>query len=212
MKIKMNGVSYRVVNVRRFVSMLSLLISLTALTVISTVTILKAEDSDTQQPKVLVVEKEKVVTVEKIPEGGYVKIKGILPWYSNLEMNAKRFGVDPRLMVAVYAVESEFYPRCVNPASGCRGLGQISYETYKDINAQLKDDITWAQMKEPWANIKYTTFAMAQKIKSAKSLRRGIHAYGGCIAYNNKKTYERKVANSLKNIYGLELEDIKIGG
>ena len=137
-----------------------------------------------------------------------VDIRGLLPWYNNLERNCKKRDIDPRLMVAIYSIESEFNPRGVNPVSGARGLGQITYSSYKDVNARLKDGVTWAQMKEPWANIRYTTELFVMKMEACKTLRKSIHSYGGCRSAHNKYEYENKINEKLKLIYGITIADI----
>lgn len=137
-----------------------------------------------------------------------VDIRGLLPWYSNLERNCKKRDIDPRLMVAIYSIESEFNPRGVNPSSGARGLGQITYDSYRIVNKKLKDGVTWAQMKEPWANIRYTTVLFEMKVNEYKTLRKAIHSYGGCRSAFNKYDYENKINTKLKLIYGITLADI----
>ena len=111
-------------------------------------------------------------------------------------------------MVAIYSIESEFNPRGVNPSSGARGLGQMTYESYRIVNKKLKDGVTWAQMKEPWANIRYTTTLFEMKVNEYKTIRKAIYSYGGCRSSYKKYEYENKIDSKLKNIYGISLSDI----
>lgn len=215
MKFKMRGKIYIIRRMDRFVSAILIFIGMIGMGVFG-VSALMAEDGNESQIVVIekpvekIVEKTVEIKVPVFPEDDLVNVRGIFPWYDNLEKNCKKYGLDPRLMMSIFAVESEFNPRCVNPRSGCRGLGQISYGTYRDINRRLKDGITWEQMKEPWANIKYSCIAMRDKLRERKTLVKAIHSYGGCISARNKTIYKGKVEYVMRRIYGVGINDVKI--
>ena len=141
--------------------------------------------------------------------GSAVDIRSILPWYPNLEKTCKKKGVDPRLMVAIYKVESEFNPRNVDGRYNATGLGQILPSTYRAIHRELKDECTWANMKEPWANIRYTTHLMSNNMKQYKSAHHAVWAYGGCVSINAKYAYMRKINTALKEIYNIDITDVE---
>ena len=168
--------------------------------------------------KVIIPQKEKVryETIVKVKTiNKIVKIKSdskdfispekVFAWYPYLKEQCKKRDVDVKLMMAIYKGESGFDPKLVNPNSGCTGLGQIEYRTYKWLHKDFfpDDGTTFSDMKNPQQNIKYTVLRYSLAIKeSKKAFEKSLHIYGGCVSKEKKFTYVRYIKRNYKELYG----------
>lgn len=110
-----------------------------------------------------------------LPEGGtwgevYPNLAQARPYWQLVGTTAQRFAVDPALILAVIAAESDFQPRAVSP-KGAVGLMQLMPHTAEIFGASLGD------LFNPGANIRAGTQFLAECLESFGSERLALAAY-----------------------------------
>jgi soluble lytic murein transglycosylase-like protein len=86
---------------------------------------------------------------------------------------AAEFGVDWRLLASLIQAESSSNPNSVNHASGASGLGNIMPGTW----AEWAPKVGASDIFNPTDNARVAAAYLARCIKTAGSVRDGLHAY-----------------------------------
>src|SRR5262249_53498577 len=91
---------------------------------------------------------------------------------------ARRFGIDPLIVLAVIQVESQFDPKAVSSA-GAKGLMQIQGDTGKDLAGEL--GIAWTGEEllfDPEVNVTLGTCYLRRLIDRFGDVDAALAAYG----------------------------------
>ncbi|MFN7975744.1 MAG: lytic transglycosylase domain-containing protein [Acidobacteriota bacterium] len=111
-----------------------------------------------------------------------------------IQSSARRFSVDPALIVALIAVESRFDPDAVSPR-GAVGLMQLMPGTGRALAQELGIELeTPAALADPRVNVELGTYYLATLIRDRKTLPEALAAYnGGPDALASFSDYPRAV-------------------
>lgn len=112
--------------------------------------------------------------------------------------------VNPRLMWAIYDVESDFNPKADSSLSSARGLGQILESTatsyYEDVLEHGRGSYTHSMAYDPYVNIEISTCIMGRNL-SQGSLEDAVWLYG-----DRTDSYYGKVLSAVKE-HGYTISD-----
>jgi hypothetical protein len=104
-------------------------------------------------------------------------------------LTAKEVGLDPLLILAVAAIESNFVPTVQSPA-GAKGLMQIMVSVHRD---KLKPFGGEQAAFNPYANMKIGALILKDCLARAGSLDAGLRMYVGASNSSTEGGYGRKV-------------------
>ncbi len=105
-----------------------------------------------------------------------------------------RYGVDPRLMMALIAVESGFHPTARSPV-GAYGLGQLMPATWRAMGVHPGDPVAniYASVRVLRANMDRFGSNPALALAAYNAGKGAVERYGGIPPYNETQWYVRNV-------------------
>ena len=120
-------------------------------------------------------------------------------YVSNTVLIAKEVNIDPVLLLAVIAVESNFNPRSKSHA-GAEGLMQVMTSIHSDKYALYGGE---AAAVKPEVNIRVGAYILKYLIATSGSLRNGLKYYVGAANAENDGGYTDKVMAERNHLISL---------
>ncbi|MCX7946185.1 MAG: transglycosylase SLT domain-containing protein [Hydrogenophilus sp.] len=119
-----------------------------------------------------------------------------------IDVEAKRYGIDPLLVVAVIAVESEFDPQAVSH-QGALGLMQVMPKWHLDrVDERVIGEAEERHLFDPGINISVGAELLAEALERHKSLEQALQYYNGATKDRGRR-YARKVLSMYKRLHGI---------
>lgn len=131
-----------------------------------------------------------------------------LNYIEEINKYSKEYGVDPRIVLSIMRVESNFEPTAESKANA-KGLMQILPETSKHISKLLKIDENSVDLNDPETNIKYGTYYIKYLMQNFKDLNTVYAAYNGGIGNVNTWLKDEKYSNDGVTLYNIPVEETK---
>lgn len=130
-------------------------------------------------------------------------------WLKTVETEARRYGIDPLLVVAIIAVESGFDP-AQQSSQGAIGLMQVIPKWHLDkIDARVDGDPEPDHLFDPKINIAVGVEVLAEGLARYRQLERALQYYNGSLN-DRERRYSKKVLSvyrQLQRIAGVTLEN-----
>ncbi|HEY3248919.1 MAG TPA: lytic transglycosylase domain-containing protein [bacterium] len=107
---------------------------------------------------------------------------------------SSHYGVDPRLMMALIAIESGFHPAARSPV-GAYGLGQLMPATWRAMGVHPADPVAniYASVRVLRANMDRFGSNLALALAAYNAGKGAVERYGGIPPYNETQWYVRNV-------------------
>ena len=116
----------------------------------------------------------------------------LTPLFLTLEQEARRRGLDPTLVVAVIAIESEFNPFAESP-DGAQGLMQVVPKWHvQRIHARLKRKAPEDALFDPQLNVSVGIEVLAEAKQRHGSIEKALQAFAGAPD-DPEQRYARRV-------------------
>lgn len=131
-----------------------------------------------------------------------------LEYIEEINKYSAEYGVDPKIVLAIMRVESNFDPNAHSKANA-KGLMQILPETSKHISKLLKIDENSVDLNDPETNIKYGTYYIKYLMQNFKDLNTVYAAYNGGIGNVNTWLKDEKYSNDGVTLYNIPVEETK---
>lgn len=139
-----------------------------------------ASEADGPWPAVVEAETpdpERQALVEHLARRYRVAAAALHPMVAEAYTSAKRYGLDPMLLIAVIAVESRFNP-IAESVWGARGLMQVIPRYHRDRLGATRDDESFLH---PETNIRIGAQILHEYLKSEGSVEAALQKYAGAV-------------------------------
>lgn len=131
-----------------------------------------------------------------------------LNYIEEIDKYSKEYGVDPKIVLAIMRVESNFNSNAESKANA-KGLMQILPDTAKHIAKLLKVDVNSVDLKDPDTNIKFGTYYIKYLMQNFKNLDTVYAAYNGGIGNVNTWLKDEKYSNDGITLYNIPSPETK---
>lgn len=131
-----------------------------------------------------------------------------LNYIEEIDKYSKEYGVDPKIVLAIMRVESNFNSNAESKANA-KGLMQILPDTAKHIAKLLKVDFNSVDLKDPDTNIKFGTYYIKYLMQNFKNLDTVYAAYNGGIGNVNTWLKDEKYSNDGITLYNIPSSETK---
>lgn len=131
-----------------------------------------------------------------------------LNYIEEIDKYSKEYGVDPKIVLAIMRVESNFNSNAESKANA-KGLMQILPDTAKHISKLLKVDVNSVDLKDPDTNIKFGTYYIKYLMQNFKNLDTVYAAYNGGIGNVNTWLKDEKYSNDGITLYNIPSPETK---
>lgn len=130
----------------------------------------------------------------------------LVRWFKAIETEARRYGFDPLLIVAMISVESGFDPKAKSD-QGALGLMQVIPEWHLDkIDARVDGAPQADHLFDPEINIAVGIEVLAEGLQRYGTLEKALQYYNGSLK-DPQRRYSKKVLaryRQLQRVAGLE--------
>lgn len=131
-----------------------------------------------------------------------------LNYIEEIDKYSKEYGVDPKVVLAIMRVESNFDSKAESKANA-KGLMQILPDTAKHISKLLKVDVNSVDLNDSDTNIKFGTYYIKYLMQNFKNLDTVYAAYNGGIGNVNTWLKDEKYSNDGITLYNIPSPETK---
>ena len=131
-----------------------------------------------------------------------------LNYIEEIQKYSNEYGVDPRVVLAIMRVESNFKSDATSKVNA-KGLMQILPDTAKHVAKLLNIDANSIDLNDPETNIKFGTYYIKYLMKNFSNMDTVYAAYNGGIGNVNTWLKDAKYSNDGVSLYNIPSSETK---
>lgn len=131
-----------------------------------------------------------------------------LNYIEEIQKYSNEYGVDPRVVLAIMRVESNFKSDATSKVNA-KGLMQVLPDTAKHVAKLLNIDVNSIDLNDPETNIKIGTYYIKYLMKNFSNMDTVYAAYNGGIGNVNTWLKDAKYSNDGVSLYNIPSSETK---
>lgn len=131
-----------------------------------------------------------------------------LNYLEEIQKYSAEYRVDPKVVLAIMKVESDFNPNAESHANA-KGLMQIVPETAKHVAKLLQVDVNTVDLNDPETSVKFGTYYLRYLMNNYNELNTVYAAYNGGLGNVNNWLKDEKYSTNGTTLHNIPVEETK---